>query len=72
MNTIKSLQALYVAMGGSADTVANKNTIPEMIDAITALIGSGSKVTLPAVTSDDNGKVLKVSEGAWGLGTDAT
>lgn len=71
-NTITALQALYVALGGDADDVANISIIPDMINAIAALITSGATKELPAVTAEDNGKVLKVIDGAWGIGEDAT
>lgn len=61
-NNITALQGLYVALGGDADDVANVNTIPDMINAI-ASIATGA--TLPAVTGDDDGKILKVVDGAW-------
>lgn len=70
--TVDALRALYVAMGGDADTVASLTLIPDIINAIATLITSGSTATLPAVTAADNGKVLKVAEGAWAVGTDAT
>lgn len=71
-NTITALQALYVALGGDADDVANISIIPDMINAIAALITSGATKELPAVTAEDNGKVLKVVDGAWAVGEDAT
>lgn len=43
-----------------------KMGIPEMKKDIAAI----SEKTLPDVTSEDNGKVLKVSNGAWGVGSD--
>lgn len=70
--TVVALQGLYVAMGGTASTVANIVTIPDMINAITALVTSGATTELPAVTASDNGKVLKVVDGEWAVGTDAT
>lgn len=71
-NTITALKALYVALGGTATNVANVNIIPDMINAIAALISSGATAELPAVKAADNGKVLKVIDGAWGVGTDNT
>lgn len=59
---VVALQGLYVALGGDADDVAEVNTIPDMINAI-ASIATGA--TLPAVTGDDDGKILKVVDGAW-------
>lgn len=70
-NTIQALQNLYVAMGGTAANVANITIIPDMINAIAALITSGATAELPAVDADDNGKVLKVADGKWSVGTDA-
>lgn len=65
--TVKALQDYYVEKGGQLADVADITTIPDMIDAITALGGGGS--SLPAVTSDDNGKLLTVVEGAWDKAT---
>ena len=70
--TVTALQGLYVALGGTASNVANIVTIPDMINAITTLVTSGGTAELPAVTSSDNGKVLKVVNGKWSVGTDAT
>ena len=78
-NTIQALQALYVALGGSltdtysgiCDGAAVKNyvIIPDMINAIAALVTAGGLQALPAVTADDNGDVLMVISGAWAKGT---
>lgn len=65
MNTIEALQKLYVALGGEAADVANLNITPEMISAIADIVGGGGGSSLPAVTADDNGKVLAVVEGDW-------
>lgn len=70
MNTISALQALYVALGGDADDVANINTIPEMISAIATQAAKATAPELPAVSATDNGSVLKVVNGAWAVGTD--
>ena len=70
--TIKALQNLYVALGGDLDDVADLVIIPDMINAIASLITSGATAELPAVTTSDNGKVLKVAEGKWAVGTDNT
>lgn len=68
-NTITALQALYAALGGTAADVANMNTIPEMINAIAAYVAAGGAAELPAVTADDNGKVLTVVSGKWAAQT---
>lgn len=74
--TVIALQNLYVALGGTASDVADIVLIPDMINAIATLAGdvatNASKTELPAVTASDNGKVLKVAEGKWSVGTDAT
>lgn len=73
-NTIDALRKLYVALGGDAADVADITIIPDMINAIVTVVGtvvSAAKSTeLPAVTASDNGKVLKVVDGAWSVGTD--
>ena len=71
MANVNALKALYVALGGSADTVANMTLICDVINAIATLVGTTGGV-LPAVSASDNGKVLKVVSGKWGVGTDAT
>lgn len=71
-NTLDALRNLYVALGGDADDVANLVIIPDLINAIATLVSSGATAELPAVTASDNGKVLKVVDGEWAVGTDAT
>ena len=71
-NTIIALKNLYVALGGDADDVVNIVIIPDMINAIAALITSGATKELPAVTTDDNGKLLTVSSGKWVAATAPT
>lgn len=71
-NTLDALRNLYIALGGDADNVVNLVIIPDLINAIALLISSGATAELPAVTATDNGKVLKVVEGEWAVGTDAT
>ena len=75
-NTLDALRGLYVALGGDADDVANLVIIPDLINAIatqaaTALATAGAS-ELPEVDAEDNGKVLKVANGKWAVGTDAT
>lgn len=71
MTNVAALKSLYTALGGDADTVANVSLSSDMIAAIATLVGTTGGM-LPAVDSDDNGKVLKVAEGAWAVGTDLT
>lgn len=79
MTTVEALKGLYVALGGQLTdtynsiaggiTVSNYVLIPDCIQAITQK-ASTAGVELPAVTTTDNGKVLKVVEGKWAVGTD--
>ena len=69
--TVTALKALYVALGGSASTVADMTLIPDLINAIAAIV-TASGGLLPAVDAEDNGKVAKVADGAWSVGTDST
>ena len=72
--TVEALKALYVALGGDADDVANISIIPDMINAIAEvaadLTTAATEKELPAVTAADNGSVLQVVDGAWAKGTD--
>lgn len=68
----EALRKVYVALGGSSDTAAAMVTNAEVITGIAGLITAGGGSVLPAVTADDNGKVLKVTEGVWAVGTDST
>ncbi len=70
-STLAALKALYVAFGGDADDVANMVLIPDVIYALATVI-SATGGTLPAVSASDNGSVLKVADGVWSVGTDAT
>ena len=74
--TVAALKNLYVALGGEAADVADITLIPDMINAIAAVAGSvataAAKTELPVVAASDNGKVLKVANGAWAVGEDAT
>lgn len=69
--TVDALKKLYVALGGSANDVANIVLIPDMINAIATVASTATAAELPAVTASDNGKVLKVANGKWAVGTDA-
>ena len=67
-----ALRKVYIALGGDEDAAAALITNADVINGIAALITAGGGSVLPAVTADDNGKVLKVADGAWAVGTDAT
>lgn len=68
---VQALKNLYVALGGDLSTVASLATSSEVINAIADLPNLTGEY-LPAVTASDNGKVLKVAEGKWAVGTDLT
>lgn len=75
-NTLDALRNLYVALGGTASDVTNLVIIPDLINAIATqaatVVTAANTKELPAVTASDNGKVLKVADGKWAVGTDAT
>lgn len=68
--TVDALKALYVALGGSAEDVTDVNLIPDMIYKIATVAATATASELPEVTAADNGKVLKVADGKWAVGTD--
>lgn len=45
--TVDALKALYVALGGSAETVANITLIPDMINAIATVAATVTAAELP-------------------------
>lgn len=61
--TVEALKDVYKELGGNVASIANLHTDAEVIEALSVLVGS--TIELPAVTSDDNGDVLTVVEGAW-------
>lgn len=63
--TVDALKALYAALGGNSADVADITLIPDMVNAIAALVQSGGTAELPSVKSTDNGKVLTVVSGKW-------
>lgn len=60
-----ALKALYVALGGEADDVANISTIDEMIDAIVTLVPTALAGVLPDASKATAGQVLTVVDGEW-------
>ena len=69
-DTIVAFKAIYVALGGDADDVADIVYIPDMLNAIASVCATIQG--LPAVTSTENGKIMKVVDGEWALAADAT
>ena len=64
MTNVDALKKLYVALGGDADDFT-ATTNAEAIDAIASVVPDAFASVLPAVTSEDNGDILKVVEGKW-------
>ena len=70
MSNLEALKALYVTLGGSADTVKNMTLLSDVIYAMSQLSLS-VQPELPSVSKTDEGKVLKVDgNGKWAVGTD--
>lgn len=63
-NNVDALKALYVALGGEADDVADISLISDMIKAIATVVPA-STALLPTVTAANDGDILKVVDGAW-------
>lgn len=72
MGNVEALKGLYVALGGDADDVADIMLISDMITEIAKVVATAVAKELPEVDAEDNGKVLKVIEGKWAVGNDAT
>lgn len=71
MTNLEAVKAVYVALGGSADTVANMTVTADVIKATATLISTQGISALPAVTAEDNGDVLTDVNGAWAKATPA-
>ena len=66
MTKVTALRAIYAALGGDSADAAVLETEAELIyavaEAVDELLAGG---TLPEVSADDNGKLLKVVDGEW-------
>ena len=62
-----ALKELFYSLGGNADAVRNTDDVNVIISEMAKLnLGAAiSAKELPAVTEDDNGKVLTVVSGEW-------
>lgn len=72
MTNVDALKLVYVALGGDADDVAGVTENADMIAAIATVAATATAPELPEVDAEDNGKVLKVVDGKWALGSDLT
>lgn len=59
--TVDSLKALYVKLGGNASDVENISTIPEIINALTAIIDTESGGGSGGSTITINGERIVVN-----------
>ena len=72
MTTVEALREIYKTLGGTGTDITDVMTIPDaLIKVNTQLALFKSASTLPAVTTTQNGKIMKVVEGAWALANDA-
>lgn len=67
MGNVEALKALYVAMGGAAEDVANLTLNSEVIAALADVAAAVAANVLPEVTDADDGKVLTVVDGKWAV-----
>lgn len=72
--TVQGIRDIYVALGGTGTEIPDNMEIPAAL-AKTATVAAAVKAAadakeLPAVTTANNGAVLKVIEGKWAIGTD--
>ena len=65
MTNVEALKALYVAMGGAEEDVANLTLNSEVIAALADVAAAVAANVLPEVTDADDGKVLTVVDGKW-------
>ena len=65
MGNVEALKALYVALGGAAEDVANLTLNAEVIAALANVAAVVAAGVLPEVTDADDGKVLTVVDGKW-------
>lgn len=66
MSISKKLKELIVAFGGAQSAAAVPGTrIDTLLGTLAEHIRTGELAVLPTVTGTDNGKVLRVSSGAW-------
>ena len=63
MTNIEALKKVYKALGGNEDNW-DATTNDRAIDLVASVCPDEDQV-LPAVTAEDNGKILTVVDGAW-------
>lgn len=63
MTNVEALKGLYEKLGGD-ESEWDATTNDRAIELVASVCPDASQV-LPAVTTEDNGKILTVVEGAW-------
>lgn len=66
---LDQLKAIYAALGGTpadvADLTDNAAVLAQIALQAATVAAAATTAELPAVTADDNGKVLTVVDGKW-------
>lgn len=68
MTILDGLKKLYVKLGGTIDSKHSYDDIGRLMEDVADVVNNSPGI--PEVTSDDDGKVLKVIDGEWNKGTD--
>lgn len=63
-----ALTKIFLALGGDTQKLQDDHNLTDYLDDLGDALVAAVKAELPAVTSTDNGKVLKVTDGAWAKG----
>ena len=63
-----ALKKIFLALGGDTQKLQDDHNLTDYLDDLGDALVNAVKAELPAVTSTDNGKVLKVTDGAWAKG----
>jgi hypothetical protein len=74
MLTVQALREIYKSLGGTETDITDNMTIPEALakiaTAVATIATAATTKELPAYSATENGKVLKVADGALTWGTD--
>lgn len=63
-----ALTKIFLALGGDTQKLQDDHNLTDYLDDLGDALVDAVKAELPAVSSTDNGKVLKVTDGAWAKG----
>ena len=62
---VNGLKAIYTALGGDVDDVADVSTNDEMLNAIATILPTALAGVLPDASEATAGQVLTVVDGEW-------